>query len=143
MFTKWMTIADVVVPIIATILPSIIHAIYCMSHGNYDAATWTLLFRIDVPYNASGLSKWLTLLFVEFCSVFCSGFVNAIVGTYFVSLCFYVQGYCEHLQLEVRKIDKKIEHFHMARKLNGRETLLDEIKIGLRKVVSFHCELLT
>lgn len=142
MFTKWVTIADVVVPVTATVLPSIIHAIYCMLHGNFDANSWILLFRVDVPYGVSGLSKWLTLLFVEFYSIFGSGFVNAIVTTYFISLCFYVEAYCKHLQLEFQSINKKIKQFRKLRRINGNE-VLDKIKTGLNEVVSFRCELIS
>lgn len=137
-FTKAMTVIEVLSVFLFIYFPPIVHSIVSMSNGNYDVSTWFFPVNIVVFFDTSTIFGWYARLFIYIFAV--NGYLLAITSSvsHLVSCCFYCEACCQHFQMVFQQIDEEI-----TLKRRNRIKISDvRFRQRLTAAVLFHMQIL-
>lgn len=136
-WTKWPLIVFCTAEMTAVILPSFIHSVINMWHGNFDTSTWFLLTKWALPFDTSNIFVWYGLLVSEAFMATTFIFIFTSIITYFMSCSFYIDACGQHFRFSYRQLEEKIDE-------NPRKTYenTSQIKRKLGNAVCLHVKII-
>lgn len=111
----------------------IIHSIFEICFGNFDATTLQLPFNIWIPFDTTTILGWYILSFLQFNTGIVYSLTLVAGTTYFLSCCIYIVALCDQfkyiMQMKYRIVDK-----NSGRKYNG----ILQMKQQLSEAIEIH-----
>lgn len=119
------------------ILPSIIHSMICMWHGNFDTSSWFFATKMSLPFDTSTVYGWYISLIFETLFPFAAIAIAMPPVSLLVGCCLYVVAHRDHFKAIVNKMDAKIS-------LNTKTCWIlkmGEIDSDFEDMISFHVKI--
>lgn len=115
----------------------LISPIYGMAIGNFDAATWKLMYNLIIPFDKTHIFGWFVHYVAQFNVGLTYSLILVSITSYFVCCCFYVNTICDHFDHMMQSIESNGMHEYESRP----QTNWRKVKQQLSEAINLHVDI--
>lgn len=109
-----------------------------ISTGHYDTSTWSLPYKMILPFDQESLFGWFLAYFIHCNVTIAYSLSMTAISSYYVACCCYISGICEHFEHIMKTVGKDVElNLQEKNRFEYKKRVL-RIKENLCKGIDMH-----
>lgn len=121
------------------IMFALIHAVYGICVGNFDASAIDLPMNVVLPFDTRTIWGWGLLWMLQFNAFNSYPLIMVLTTTYFTCFCFYLIAICDHFNLLIESIRREVDAIQMETNQRGEQW--QHVKKTIFRAVDVHVKM--